>query len=178
MTDSVGSMPFIKHEPDERAGDPNQYMMSAPSYAAQQQYGNSFANSNHNQGIDPSDLSMQNGNFNSVMPYSYGSQQNLSSSFNLGNSGFGDDELLEGLDLTGQQGQMTDFTAHPHQQNNHRYPNQRQHSGMSMSHQGQMANVYSSTPDGPPIQSPFLGQFDYSQFKSTASHMSPHQNPM
>ena len=178
MTDSASSMPYIKHEPDERAGDPNQYMMSAPSYAAQQQYGNSFANSNHNQGIDPSDLSMQNGNFNGVMPYSYGSQQNLSSSFNLGNSGFGDDELLEGLDLTGQQGQMTDFTVPPQQQDNHRYPNQRQPTGISMSHQGQMAHVYSNTPDGPPIQSPFLGQFDFSQFKPTTSHMSPHQNTL
>src|SRR2546421_2206673 len=151
MTESVSSMPVIKHEPDDRANDPNQYMVTPPTYATQQQYNNSFANSNHNLGVDPSDLSMQNGNFNGMMPYSFGSQ-NLSSSFNLGNSGFGDDELLEGLDLTGQQGQMNDFTAHPHQQNNHRYPNQRQHSGMSMSHQGQMANVYSSTPDGPPIQ--------------------------
>jgi hypothetical protein len=176
MTDSVSSMPFIKHEPDERANDPNQYMMSPPTYATQQQFGNSFANSHHNQGIDPSDLSMQNGTFNGMMPYSFGSQQNLSSSFNLGNSGIGDDELLEGLDFTGQQGQMTDFTVQPQQQNNNRYSNQRQPTGISMSHQGQMAHVYSNTPDGPPIQSPFLGQFDYSQFKTAAPHMSPHQN--
>ena len=176
MTDSVSSMPFIKHEPDERANDPNQYMMTSPTYANHQQYNNSFANTHHNQGIDPSDLSMQNGNFNGMMPYSFGSQQNLSSSFNLGNSGFGDDELLEGLDLTGQQGQMADFNVQPQQQNHQRYSNQRQPSGISMSHQGQMANVYSNTPDGPPIQSPFLGQFDYSQFKPGASHMSPHQN--
>jgi Helix-loop-helix DNA-binding domain len=44
-----------------------------------------------------------------------------------------------------------------------------------------MQNMYSSTPDGPPIQSPFLGNFDYNQFKpfnSIPQHMSPHQGSL
>ncbi|KAK5273335.1 hypothetical protein LTR40_013902, partial [Exophiala xenobiotica] len=42
-----------------------------------------------------------------------------------------------------------------------------------------MSNIYSSTPDGPPIQSPFLGTFDYNQFRPMGSlpqHMSPLQS--
>lgn len=176
MTDSVGSMPFIKHEHDERANDPNMYMMSPNSFsAAQQQYGNNFTNSNHNQSIDPSDLSMQNGNYG-MNHYSFGAQQNLSSSYNLGNSGFGDDELLEGLELNAQQGQMNDYVSQPHQNSNQQFTNQRHPTGISMGHQGQMTNVYSNTPEGPPIQSPFLRDFDYSQFKPATQHMSPHQN--
>ena len=169
-------MPFIKNEPDDRVNDPNQYVMSPQSYAAaQQQFGSYGTGGSNIQGIDPSDLSVQNGNLGGTVPYSFNSQQNLSSSFNLGNSGFGDDELLESIDFSTQQGFSSDFSQQP---NHNQYLTQRQPTGISMSHQGQMAAVYSNTPDGPPIQSPFLGQFDYSQFKATSQHVSPHQRAM
>ena len=44
---------------------------------------------------------------------------------------------------------------------------------------GQVNGIYSQTPDGAPIKSPFIGGFDYGQFgrhmSSIPQHMSPHQ---
>jgi hypothetical protein len=161
MTDADNGMPYIKHEPDENNLNPNQYMMASPGYGdAQQHFANQFNSGPISDGIDP--LELQNGNFG--MQYSFGSQQNLSSSFNLGNSGIGDDELLD-LDLNGHQPQSNDFSSMPNNQAGGQYPEQRHPTGISLSHQGQMTNVYSSTPDGPPIQSPFLGNFNYDQFR-------------
>ena len=60
--------------------------------------GNQFGNPND--GVEPSDLTMRQGGF---MPYSFGSQQNMSSSFNFGNSGIDTDELLD-LEISGQNG--------------------------------------------------------------------------
>ena len=161
MSDTHNGMPYIKHEPDENTLNPNQYMMASQGYEdAQQQLGNQFNNHQMNDGVDPLDL--QNGNFG--MQYSFGSQQNLSSSFNLGNSGIGDDELLD-LDLNANQPQMNDYGSVQNNQIGGQYSDQRNPTGISLSHQGQMTNVYSSTPDGPPIQSPFLGNFNYDQFR-------------
>ena len=114
---------------------------------------------------------MSNGSYGGQ--YFSGSQQNFSSgSYNLGNAGYGEDELLESLDYSGQTGLLDDFSPQSNTQARHPV-------GISVAHQGQMSNIYSSTPDGPPIQSPFLGNFDFSsQFKSLSSlpqHMSPHQ---
>lgn len=125
-----------------------------------QQFGNNFGNitGNDGVGIDPSELNLQSGVF---MPYSFGSQQNLSSSFNLGNSGIDTDELLD-LEINGQnaiQSNGMNFLQ-----------DQRQTSGLSMSHPGQMSQMYSNTPDGGPIQSPFIhGNFNYDQFRSMNS---------
>lgn len=161
MTDAEHGMPYIKHEPDENTMNPNQYMMASPTYGSgQQPFTNGFSNGQMSDAIDP--LELQNGNFG--MQYSFGSQQNLSSSFNLGNSGIGDDELLD-LDLNGHGPHMSDFNSVPSHQGSSQYPDHRQPTGISLSQQGQMTNVYSSTPDGPPIQSPFLGTFNYDQFR-------------
>jgi Helix-loop-helix DNA-binding domain len=174
MAGHSGSIPYIKREPDELTNDPNRYIASSQTYhGAQQNFPNQFdLQQQTNAGIDPSELSMPNGSY--TMPYFSGSQQNLSSSFNLGNSGYGEDELLESLDFSGQQGNMDDFTNLQHQTNQNRHQ-----SGVPMNHHGPMTHVYSSTPDGPPIQSPFLGGFDYNQFRpmnSIPQHMSPHAN--
>ena len=178
MADTSGSSPFIKHEPDERANDSNLYMMAHHSYNAPQHFGQAFGGHQGSGNIDPSELSMQNGNYG--MPYSFGSQQNLSSSFNLGSSGIGDDELLEGLDFSNQHGSNHEYGGQSDLHHNlGLLPDQRHPPGISMSHQGQMSHLYSSTPDGQPIQSPFLGNFDYNQFRpinSIPQHMSPHQN--
>jgi Helix-loop-helix DNA-binding domain len=161
MTDTDNGMPYIKHEPDDSNLNPNQYTMASQGYGgAQQQFANQFGNHPMNEGIDPLDL--QTGTLS--MQYPFGSQQNLSSSFNLGNSGIGDDELLD-LDLNGHQTTMNDFGGMHNGRANGQYTEQRHPAGISLSHQGQMTNVYSNTPEGPPIQSPFLGNFNYDQFR-------------
>ncbi|KAJ5151911.1 hypothetical protein N7492_010206 [Penicillium capsulatum] len=134
---------FIKHESDDRS---NPFMMSHSGYSMGNQFGNP------NDGVDPSDLTMQQGGF---MPYSYGSQQNMSSSFNFGNSGIDTDELLD-LEISGQNGVPRD---------NMNYM-QDQSGGIAMSHQSQMSHLYSNTPDNAPMASPFAqNSFNYEQFR-------------
>ncbi|ERF75181.1 hypothetical protein EPUS_06221 [Endocarpon pusillum Z07020] len=169
MTDTENGMPYIKHEPDENTLNPNHYMMTSQGYGGAPEQFNDHFNHQTNDGVDPVEL--QNGNYG--MQYSFGSQQNLSS-FNFGNSGIGDDELID-LDLNGHQSQLSDFNPMQNNQVGAQYPEQRHPTGISLSHQGQMTNVYSSTPDGPPIQSPFLGNFNYEQFRPI-NGMSPPMN--
>ncbi|KAL2221327.1 putative HLH transcription factor [Thermoascus aurantiacus ATCC 26904] len=161
MAETSATTTFIKNEPDDHSNNPNQFMNSQSGYAmANQQFGNNFGNPSGNEGvgIDPSDLTMQS---NLFMPYSFGSQQNLSSSFNFGNSGIGTDELLD-LEINPQNSIQTDGMNF--------LQNQHQNAGLSMSHPGQMSQMYSNTPDGGPIQSPFLhGNFNYDQFRSLNS---------
>lgn len=177
MAETGPSAPYIKNEPDDRANDPNQYMMAQQGYGMSTQFGQ-FSHQG-NEGIDPSELTMQNVTF---MPsYSFGSQQNLSSSFNLGNSGIGDDELLD-LDLNDQQGQQHNFGGQNNPQQNNAnmnyFQDQRHPTGISMSHQGQMTQIYSNTPDGAPIQSPFVNHnFNYEQFRPMSQQMKPHTSP-
>lgn len=113
---------------------------------------NQFGNSN--EGIDPSDLTMQNSGF---MSFPFTSQQNLSSSFNFGNSGIDTDELLD-LELPGQNGM---------QRNDNMNFMQDQHpgAGISMSHPGQMSHLYSN--DNTSMQSPLMqNNFQYDQFRA------------
>lgn len=175
MAGHTGSGPYIKREPDELSNNPHRYVMASPSFSGpspqqQQQFQNHFTQF-QNPSVDPSELSMSNGNFG--LPFYSGTQQNLSSSFNVGGAGFGEDELLESLDYNVTAGLGDDFsTLHPASSQT------RQTTAISMGRPGQISNVYSSTPDGPPIQSPFLGNVDYGQFRSLSSipqHMSPHQ---
>jgi hypothetical protein len=70
------------------------------------------------------------------MPYSYGLKQNVSSSFNFGNSGIDTDDLLD-LKINGQNG---------HQGNNISY----------LQNQGKMSHMYSKTPGNAPMASPFV----------------------
>lgn len=143
---------FIKNEPNDHGN----FMMSHSGYSMpnQQQFGNHFGNDND--GIDPSDLSMQNNGF---MQFAFGPQQSVSSNFNFGNSGIGTDELL-------------DLEINPpndlHRGDGMNYlQDQHQNAGLSMSHPGTMAQLYSHTPDGAPMQSPFLqNSFNYDQFRS------------
>ncbi|KAJ9649894.1 hypothetical protein H2198_010784 [Neophaeococcomyces mojaviensis] len=107
----------------------------------------------YNGSIDPLGLSTGDGNLN--QNYSLG-RQNMS-----GSGTFNDDEILESL------GNPQDFSG------------MQQNGGQNMNiNQGQMNAIYSNTPDDAPIQSPYTGGFDYSQFRrldSIPQHMSPHQ---
>lgn len=156
MADTDMSMPHIKREPDDFTNDPSQYMSSGGYTIPAQQFGQ-FPNQRGNDGIDPSELTMQNGSydFNSYG----GSQTNLASSFNMGGgAGIQDDELLD-LDLNDPQGGQNMQANMPN------YYSSQQPTGISMSHQGQMTNVYSRTPEGAPIQSPYTHDFDYTQYR-------------
>ncbi|KKY24956.1 putative hlh transcription factor (gamma) [Phaeomoniella chlamydospora] len=143
-------------------------MMAQQPFGSSQSFGGHFNGQSHDS-IDPAELSMQNNNFGG-MSFPFGSQQNLSSSFNLGNSGIADDELMDSLDMNNMGGQnnaqgnsMNNFGEHGHS------------TGINM---GQMNNVFSSTPEGGPIQSPFVNNnFNYDQFRPNfAQHMSPRLN--
>ncbi|KIW85741.1 hypothetical protein AYO21_01937 [Fonsecaea monophora] len=173
MTHSSAGMPYIKSEPDDFGNNPNRFMSSA-NYGNSQGYGNQFNNQQDGGSIDPSELSMPTTNYGS-MPYNYGGNP-ISSSYGVGvGPAYTDNELLESLDFGNNNGQgmFDDFTmANPTNSNN------RNSGAVQMDQQNQIPNVYSSTPDGPPIQSPFLGNFDYNQFRpmgSLPTHMSPHQ---
>lgn len=135
---------FIKHESDDHS---NPFMMSHSGYSMGNQFGNP------NEAVDPSDLTMQQSGF---MPYSFGSQQNMSSSFNFGNSGIDTDELLD-LEISGQNGVQRG--------DNMNYL-QDQSGGIAMSHHSQMSHLYSNTPDNAPMASPFVhNSFNYEQFR-------------
>ena len=135
---------FIKHESDDHS---NPFMMSHSGYSMGNQFGNP------NEAVDPSDLTMQQGGF---MPYSFGSHQNMSSSFNFGNSGIDTDELLD-LEISGQNGV---------QRNDNLNYLQDQSGGIAMSHQSQMSHLYSNTPDNAPMASPFVhNSFNYEQYR-------------
>lgn len=147
------NMPYIKSEPDDFETLSNGY----GNFNSNQNYG-SFPQT-YNGSIDPSELSMGSGNFN--QNYGFGGQ-NMSNSFHMGGSGaYADDELLDSLNSP------QDFSG------------MQQNGGHNMNtNQGHMNGLYSNTPDGAPIQSPFTAGFDYSQFRPLGSipqHMSPHQ---
>ena len=174
MAATGNSSPFIKDEPED-------YTFPAHNYAPRQQgymdIGQQFGQSTTGS-VNPSELTMQANNFN---PYNMGGQQNLSSSFNLGNSGIGDDELLD-LDLNDGSAHQNQMQRNQHgmEQSNMQayFPDQGQPGSTMLNGQNQM---YSSTPDGAPIQSPFAhNNFNYAQFGQLQQHMpqaSPHMRP-
>lgn len=156
---------FIKTEPEDQMHS-NHFMMSNSNYGMHSPlFGNHFSNSVTNDGIDPSELTMQSSGF---MPNHFSSPQNLSGSFHQGNSSIPTDDLLN-LEID-TQGTNYGLVSEP-----------RQPTGISMSHQGQMSHIYSNTPDGAPINSPFIGGgFSYDQFRPLQQHTpqeaSPHMN--
>ena len=175
MMTGIGSpAPFIKDEPDEYSFDPSRFDSSTNGVDMSRQHIQhlgSWQGANGNI-IDPSELSM-------LQP-TFGSQQNLSSSFIAGISGIGDDELVAIQDLPDgnrQQGQLQ-----PHQNNFSNQGNYVQshgfnpgyftqpHGSMSVPnnhhHNVYATNAYSSTPDGAPMQSPFVNSFNYGQWQS------------
>lgn len=165
--------PFIKSEPHDFTFSPHQFQQhNAFNMSAQQ---NNYTNMNGGNNVDPNSLMNGNG-----FGQAYNSQ-NMSGSFMMGNSGIADDEL-EGL-FGNDHGAQQNFNQE--QQNfggdNHNGMNQQQFLGagsmpMNMSHQQQMTNnLYSSTPEGAPIQSPFVNDFNYGQFRPMNAHQQQQQ---
>jgi len=191
MAGTGTSSPFIKDEPEDHTFDSNQFMANQQGYGMSPQQFNQQFGTPQGGAIDPSELTMQNGTFGQ---FPFGSQQNLSSSFNMGNSRFGDDELLD-LDLDdshrqqgGLHGGQHNFGGSPNMQPNNGavqnfFPDHGPPDVVSMNHQNQMNQVYSHTPDGAPIQSPFVhGNFNYAHFgqmqpQQLSQRASPRVNP-
>lgn len=151
---TMAGSPFIKPEPNDNFNfDPNQYIQ----YNQNQQFNNG------NMNINPANLSQS-------MGQGFG-QSNMAQSFNMGNSGIDDDELLESLNYP--QGNQQNGGNFDFQQGMQNFLQQQQ--------LNQNAAMYSHTPDGAPIQSPFThDNFNYGQFRAIGgqqqfSHSVPQQ---
>jgi hypothetical protein len=140
-----------------------------------QQHFNQFGS--HGGSINPSDLTMggngvaiPNGGYGSSFQNNFNNQaSNPSASFSKGISTFGDDELLDSLGSpnparmqnNGQEfGMDFDFPQNMYSGQN---------GTAALSVDPNHINGYSNTPDGDPIQSPFVHNFNQAQFR----HMQP-----
>lgn len=142
----AATSPYIKSEPNEFNFDPNSFMQ----YNQGQQM--SHMSNSGNMNVNPANLTNGGGGY-------------MSSSFNLGNSGIADDELLDLQIDQGQQGNNLDYGGNGMQQNfmNQQHINQ------------QSSSMFSHTPDGGPIQSPFTNDFNYAQFRPMAGQQQQQQ---
>ena len=179
MAGTGASSPFIKDEPEDQffPSHNNQRFMggSQQGFNIPQQHFNQFGS--HGGSINPSDLTMggngvaiPNGGYGSSFQNNFNNQaSNPSASFSKGISTFGDDELLDSLGSPNQAGMQNngqefgmDFD----------FP-QNMYSGQNgtaaLSVDPNHINGYSNTPDGDPIQSPFVHNFNQAQFR----HMQP-----
>ncbi len=179
MAGTDASSPFIKDEPEDQffPSHNNQRFMggSQQGFNIPQQHFNQFGS--HGGSINPSDLTMggngvaiPNGGYGSSFQNNFNNQaSNPSASFSKGISTFGDDELLDSLGSPNQAGMQSngqefgmDFD----------FP-QNMYSGQNgtaaLSVDPNHINGYSNTPDGDPIQSPFVHNFNQAQFR----HMQP-----
>lgn len=174
MAHTGDSSPYIKDEPEDFNFNTYSFPSSqrGPNMANGQQFGHGSGGN-----VDPSDLSMPNNNYGQ---YGSATQQNMSGSFNYGLSGIHDDELNE-LDLNDTSNQhhfqngQHGFGAQGNNQNF--FTNQGQ---TTVNGQSQITQMYSNTPDGAPIHSPFThANFNYApiqQMQQPQQQMRP--NPL
>jgi hypothetical protein len=179
MAGTGASSPFIKDEPEDQffPSHSNQRFMggSQQGFNIPQQHFNQFGS--HGGSINPSDLTMggngvaiPNGGYGSSFQNNFNNQaSNPSASFSKGISTFGDDELLDSLgspNPAGMQNNGQEFGM------DFDFP-QNMYSGQNgtaaLSVDPNHINGYSNTPDGDPIQSPFVHNFNQAQFR----HMQP-----
>jgi hypothetical protein len=118
-------------------------------------------------GIDPNDLAVP-GNYQTSFQHNYNHNNNSSNAFSSGSAVFGDDELLEGLNSpTEAQAGVQEFGAMNDMGVGYSHGVYGSHHGLPISQQP--INGYSSTPDGDPIQSPFVHNFGYRQMQHAQS---------
>ena len=186
MAGTGSSSPFIKDEPEDQFfSSHNQRYMGGTQhgFGIPQQHFNQFGS--HGGSINPNDLTM-GGNSVAIPSGGYGSSfqnnfttqaSNPNASFSKGISTFGDDELLDSL------GTMNDsHTNHAAMQNNGHdfgmdfdFPQNiytGQNGTNTLTADPNHINGYSHTPDGDPIQSPFVHNFNHAQFR----HMQQQHN--
>lgn len=153
-------IPAIKEEPSDFNFDTGSYL-SPPSFnMSHNQFGSWHGMNGH---VNPSDLNMGS---QSLQP-TFGSSQNLSSNFIAGSALIGDDELLDLVN--------NDIGGHHNIQQSNQQQNTFQQgqdyssslfNDMQNSYQQNAFPIYSSTPEGAPIQSPFMHSFNYGQWAS------------
>lgn len=173
-----GSSPFVKNEEPETEDWFNNPMMHHPTHLNMAAHQQRFGQMAHGS-INPSELQMQN-------QVNFGGQQNngMSSSFNMGNAAIGDDELLD-LDLN--ENPSMQAQAHGSRTNHGQSDmdglfgqgQMHHHHNNNNNNQQQIHQIFSTnTPNGDPIQSPFLhGNFNYNNYQQFPQHMSPHMRP-
>ncbi|CAL3963839.1 hypothetical protein PZA11_001339 [Diplocarpon coronariae] len=185
MAGTGASSPFIKDEPEDQffSSHSNQRFMGGahPNYTIPQQQFSQFGNSQGGS-INPNDLTMagnsvsiSNGGYGSAYQNNYNNQaSNHNASFSKGISTFGDDELLDSLgsnelhsNQQGMQGNGQDFGMEFDFSNNAIYAGHNGTPGLSVD--PNHINGYSNTPDGDPIQSPFVSNFNHAQFRHMQS---------
>lgn len=181
MAGTGTSSPYIKDEPDDQLFGSSQRFMTNnhQHYNMPQQHFNHFGSTaGTNGGINPNDLSMPmsiqtgsylGGGFQNFAPQS----SNPGGSFSKGISMLDDDELIDSLGTYQDQQHLNMNGLQQNQQNfdnlegfdlgANMYPGQT--GAISMDQHSQMSNVYSSTPDGDPIQSPFVHNFNHQQIR-------------
>jgi hypothetical protein len=179
MAGTDASSPFIKDEPEDQfySSNNNQRFMGGgqQGFNVTQQHFNQFGS--HGGSINPNDLTMGGSNGVAIPNGGYGSfhqnnftnqASNPSASFSKGNAHFDDDDLIEslgndnysnqaGVQSNGQDYGMdfgSDFPYIP--------PN---NGTAALSVDPNHINGYSNTPDGDPIQSPFVHNFNHAQFR-------------
>ena len=183
MAGTGASSPFIKNEPEDHFfSSPNQRFMgnTQQGFNMPQQHFNQFGS--HGGSINPNDLTMggtgvaiPNGGYGSSFQNNFNAQAS-NSSFSKGISTFDDDELLDSLGTineshnnstamqNGQEfGMEFDFASNVYAGQNGANP---------LSVDPNHINGYSNTPDGDPIQSPFVHNFNHAQFR----HMQQQHN--
>lgn len=178
--------PFIKPEPHDFSFTPNHFPQHN-GYNNPMSHHNDFTTHNNNSNnVDPNSI-MNGANFNQGF-----TSQNMSGSFMMGNSGIADDELMDTLNMN-----FDDGTGHTNSNNNatnngnnfqqeqqsnynQQYMTQAGSVPMSMAQHQHMSNnnnIYSSTPEGAPIQSPFINNFNYGQFRPIDANQAQQQQP-
>ncbi|KAK0730623.1 hypothetical protein B0H67DRAFT_477919 [Lasiosphaeris hirsuta] len=129
--------------------------------------------------IDPNDLNMS-GNYQSSFQNNYSSHGNPSNAFSSGSALFGDDELLDGLSSptdaqAGMQGHGQEFGSMNDMSMAYAPGIYSSHHGLPM----EQPHGFSSTPDGDPIQSPFVHNFgQYRQMQHPQSFGGTLQSPL
>ncbi|TGO55993.1 hypothetical protein BOTNAR_0232g00010 [Botryotinia narcissicola] len=173
--------PFIKDEPDDQffSSHNQRFMSNLQSFGLTQTHFNQFGS--HGGSINPNDLnvgsnamSIPNSGYGTSFQNNFTSQpSNPSASFSKGISTFGDDELLDSLDtLTthgGIQNGGQDFGMEFDFNNGHNIYASNNGNGLAVDPN---MNGYSNIPDGDPIQSPFVHNFNHAQFR----HMQTQHN--
>lgn len=168
------SSPFIKAEDEDNIfGGNNRFMQNQQSFNMPAQHFNQFNNGQTNGSINPNDLSMpmsmNNGGFMGTNGFQNGFMQQSSNphpSFSKGISALDDDDLLDALPEQYNQngGQSSnDFNNLDDFDFNVGHNNFNHGNSNAIQAQPTPLSLYSSTPDGDPIQSPFAHNFGTQQ---------------
>lgn len=173
--------PAIKIEPQDHYSM-NQFGTNQSGYSMPDNFEQQYTNAGNSFGdVDPHNLGLSD----SWMQAQFGPQQNMSSSFTMGGAGIADDELadLGNLNDTGVLNFNAVQNGYGTHQGNFGQPQSTnpsfvdlgsvQGGPVSMGHQDDFNQMYSHTPEGAPIQSPFIHGFNYAQFRPTTGQHKP-----